>query len=195
MKALPALLPFLLAASAASAQQVTLRGEVQAVAGTGGQFLVDCSNVELQSSTINLAPFVGSQTTIAGRWNGSFSSPRVEVTDIQIVAQTFEIVGSNKIGEVAILSISGSSTSVFEIYTSLGSFFVPFGSAGAVMLEPQTLSRVVRGVIGSEGNFQIKVPIPNASALIGTTIFGQGIKSPGVGSFFLTNADCRTIEG
>lgn len=173
---------------------MTLRGKVEDASGSSGQFLVECTNVDLQSSTINLNALVGSQTVITGAWNGSSTSPLVQVTEIGIVTETFEIGGSSKIGENAIFSITGSPTSVFAMYSSAGTFFQPFRNAGAVMLDPGTLHQVAFGVIGSEGNFQVKVPIPNNPDLIGITVYGQGVKSPGVGSYFLTNADCMTVE-
>ena len=187
-------LSLLLIGGAASAQQVSFRGKVEDVSGTTNQFIVDCTDVDLTSSAFNLNTFVGSQTRITGNWNGSIANPAVDVTAIELVAETFEIGGGGKIGDDATFGVTGTPGSPFAMFLSFGPSFVPFRAAGAVMVDPATLSPVASGVIGAAGNFQLKVQIPNNPALVGITIHGQGAIGLGGGNLLLTNPDCKTLE-
>lgn len=183
----------LLSASAVSAQQLSFRGKVEDVSGTANQFFVDCTDVDIQSSTINLNAFVGLQTQITGNWNGSAASPLVDVTAIQAVSETFEIGGGGKIGQQATFRVDGAPGSPFAMFSSLGTSFFPFRS-GVVLLDLGTLNLIGTGVIGGAGNVEIKVQVPNNPALIGLTVFGQGAIGMGGGNVLLTNPDCKTLE-
>lgn len=197
MKLLRPLLALTLIASTSvvSAQQVVnFRGKVEDITGTGTQFGIECTDVELQSFTINLDLFVGSQTLISGTWNDNSTDPVVTVTSIQAVLESFQIGGGGKLGQDASFLVTGPVARPFAIFSSLGTFFLPFRSEGVVMLHPSTLHLIGTGVIGVAGNAEIKVPVPNNPVLVGTEIHGQGAVGLGGGSFLITNPDCETLQ-
>jgi len=186
-------IPLLLALpSVSAAQSVVLRGKVEDVSGTSGQFFLDCTDVDLSSSAFNLNLFVGAQTEIHGTWNGSVSNPAVVVEAIQVVQETFEIGGGGKIGEEARPHVTGAPGSLAVTFASLSTSFAPLGSSGTAFLGGNPFPTGA-GTIGGSGQIEFSIPIPNDPALIGVDVFGQGAVVA-AGNVLLTNPDCKTLE-
>ena len=184
----------LLASGVATAQTVQFRGKVEDVSGTTNQFFVDCTDTDLSSAAFNLNLFVGQQTLITGTWNGSVSAPAVLVTDIQVVAETFEIGGGGKIGDEAKPSVTGAPGSLGFTFGSLSTSFLPLGGFGVGFLGGNPFS-TGSGTIPGGGTLELSIPIPNDPSLIGVDVYGQAlIANPVTGAAFLTNPDCKELE-
>jgi hypothetical protein len=180
--------------SIALAQGVLLRGKVEDVSGTSGQFFVDCTNVDLTSSAFNLNLFVGSQTEITGTWNGSSTNPAVVVTGIQTVPETFQLGGGFKIGDEGKPHVVGAPGSLAVTMASLSTSFAPLGSWGSAFLGGNPFNTGA-GTIGGSGQIEFTVPIPNDPSLVGVMVFGQGaVVNTGAGTVMLTNPDCKEID-
>lgn len=179
--------------SLAAAQSVTVRGKVEDVSGAPGQFILDCTNVDLSSSNFDLNQFVGAQVELQGTWNGSTASPAVLVTALQSVGESFEIGGSGQIGTLAKPSVTGTPGSLAITFASLSSSFVPTAGFGTVLLGGIPF-HTGSGTIPAGGTRELSVLIPNDSALIGIDIFGQGAIIA-AGTVQLTNPDCKTFSG
>lgn len=178
----------------AAAQSVMLRGKVEDVSGTSGQFFVDCTGVDLSSAAFNLNLFVGSQTEIHGTWNGSSTNPAIVVTDIQVVPESFEIGGGGKIGEAAKPTVTGAPGSLAVTFASTSTSFAPLGAWGSSFLGGNPF-HTGTGTIPGGGKLELSVHVPNDPTLIGVDVFGQGaIIDTVAGSVLLTNPDCKTLE-
>jgi hypothetical protein len=187
-------LSLLLFTPLAAAQSVMLRGKVEDVSGTTGQFIVDCTNVDLSSAAFNLNLFVGSQTEIHGTWNGSSTNPAVVVTAIQLVPETFEIGGGGKIGETAKPTVTGAPGSLATTFASTSTSFAPLGAWGSVFLGGNPF-HTGTGTIPGGGTLELAIQIPNDPTLVGVDVFGQGAIIDTVGgTVLLTNPDCKTLE-
>lgn len=183
------------AAAEASAQSVALRGKVEDVQGTAGQFFVDCTKVQLTSGVIDLNAFVGQQVSLQGNWNGSFAAPSIAVAALQPVATSFEIGGGAKIGGTANFHVFGTPGDIAVPALAVGSGFTPFGAAGSILVDLQGAFVFAAQVIPGVGQTQLPLAIPNDPALVGVEVFGQaGIFSPGSGALLVTNPDCKTID-
>ena len=192
--------PFLLSLSflmtaGLSAQGVRFRGEVEDVSGTQNQFVVDCTNVALTSSTLNLNLFVGEQVEIVGTWNGNFAAPSVEVTALTNVIENFEIGGDDEIGGTANLHVIGAPGDTVLFFGALESGFFPLPSAGAVLIDPASAEILATGTIGGSGQLEVPAPIPNDPALVGFVYHAQAlVRSSTSGTFSLTTNDCKEIR-
>jgi len=190
----PVPLALLALAGPAASQSVTFRGKVEDVPGTANQFVVDCTNTQLTSASIDLNAFVGQEVLIDGTWNGSTASPAVAVTAISMVPETFEIGGGASIGSQARFKTFGTPGDAAAVFASLGSSFLPFGPAGVGFLDPATLLNVGVGSVDGLGVFQVIVPVPNDPALVGLFVLGQGAMLGPATPLLLTNPDCKTVQ-
>lgn len=188
------LAPFALCAlaSTALAQDVHFRGKIEDVSGTS-QFVVDCTNVQLTSSSINLSGLVGQQVEIDGTWNGSFSSPSVEVTATTPVTDDFEIGGSTKIGEMAQVEVLSDPGDNVNVYGSLDPGFFPLPLTGAVLIDPSTAELIASGTVTVGGVLQLDSMIPNEPALVGLSYYGQAVVLELGGGVHMTTNDCVTF--
>jgi hypothetical protein len=178
----------------ASAQSVTLRGKVEDVSGTTGQFFVDCTDVDLSSALFNLNLFVGQQVEIGGTWNGSVGSPAVVVTEIQAVPESFEIGGGGKIGESAQPTVTAAPGSLAFTFASMSSSFLPLGTAGTGFLGGVVVP-TGSGTVGGSGILELSIQIPNDPTLVGFNVFGQAVVvDPGLTAFWFTNPDCKELK-
>jgi hypothetical protein len=178
----------------ASAQTVTLRGKVEDVSGTTGQFFVDCTDVDLSSALFNLNLFVGQQVEIGGTWNGSVGSPAVVVTEIQAVPESFEIGGGGKIGKSAQPTVTAAPGSLAFTFASMSSSFLPLGTAGTGFLGGAVVP-TGSGTVGGSGILQLSIQIPNDPTLVGFNVFGQAVVvDPGLSAFWFTNPDCKELK-
>ncbi|MEQ8766536.1 MAG: hypothetical protein RL885_21665 [Planctomycetota bacterium] len=179
--------------TAVSAQDILLRGKVEDVSGTN-QFVIDCTNVMLQSNAFNLNNFVGQQTEIVGTNVGTPQAPIINVSAIQVIPRIFEIGGNGKIGREFQLEVAGTPGDRAWIFPASGPGFGPSNSWGTFLLNSIN-TPIASGVIPGNGLLQIQIPIPNNPALVGRTVYGQAlVESNGGLTITLSNADCNTVE-
>lgn len=177
----------------ASAQQVTLRGQVENVAGGGG-FFVDCTDTTLTSSTIDLNAFVGQQVELSGTWNGSSDTPSVDVAAITAVAKLFEVGGGGKLGDEARLKVTSNPGDVAILFVALDDGFLPAHKNGVLLLDFATMLHVATGTVAGDGTFEVKGTIPNDPALDGLVVHGQSLVAFTGGGAVLSNPDCLTLH-
>jgi len=188
-------LVFLSAAAPASfAQQVRLRGKVEDVQHTQNQFFVDGTDVQLSSTMFDLNPFVGLQTELRGDWNGSFSSPAIVVTAIEVVPETFEIGGGGKIGEKLVFGVTSTPGDFTVMLAALDNGFAPTRRSGVFPPRPQPAARDRLRRDPGGGNLEIDVSIPDDPILVGLEVLGQAILRLSAGGSLWTNPDCKTID-
>jgi hypothetical protein len=183
---------FALIAGLAQAQAVHFRGKVEDISGSN-RFVIDCTNVELTSSQFDLNQFLGDQVDASGTWNGSTTTPVIEVTAIQIVARLFEVGGNGKIGGELTFEVTSNPGDMTAVFASIASGFIPTPNAGTFFLALQPLLLIGRGTIPGGGTLQLHVNVPNDPALVGITVFGQALLAFTAGGTLWSNPDCKTI--
>jgi hypothetical protein len=188
------LLALLGLAGSGSSQSVTLRGKLENVPGTPNAFFIDCTSTQISSSTLNLNPFAGQQVLINGTWNGSASSPSVDVTSIATTPLSFEIGGNVATGGEARFKAFGSPGDAAVVVAALGSGFLPFGAAGVAFLAPTSLMVLGVGTVGGLGVYQVSIAVPNDPSLVGLLVLGQGAVYAPPTFLLVTNPDCKTIQ-
>ncbi|HEX5054144.1 MAG TPA: hypothetical protein VFZ65_20365, partial [Planctomycetota bacterium] len=98
----------------------------------GYESVIKLVGTRLHSSTLNLVAFHDLDVLIQGTWNGTV----VEVSSVQLEAESFSIGGNGTIGHRFDYSTVGASGNVAINFAALGaSFFVPFADL-AVQLDP-----------------------------------------------------------
>jgi hypothetical protein len=177
----------------ASAQQVTLRGQVENVAGGGG-FFVDCTDTTLTSSTVDLNAFNGQQVELSGTWNGSSDAPSVDVSAIAAVAKLFEVGGGGKLGDEVRFKVTSDPGDVAIMFVALDDGFLPAHKSGVLLLDFATMLHVATGTVAGDGTFEVKGTIPNDPALDGLVVHGQSFVAFSAGGAVLSNPDCVTLH-
>jgi len=180
-----------LISTTSQAQDVMLRGKVEDVPGTN-QFFVDCTNVALQSSTIDLNAFLGLQVELHGTNIGTTQNPRIDVTSIKAIPRIFEVGGNGSIGRELQLQVVSNPGDQAWLFADVASGFAPAHSFGTFLLA-HVLPPVAQGTVPATGVLQISLPIPNNPNLVGLEVFGQALVA-GSGVASLSNADCKTIS-
>ncbi len=189
----------LFAATAVFAQDVSFSGHVQDGKAVcyycpGFEFVLDNTHASLHSSTIALAPFVGSYVTGTGHWNGSTTTPSIEVTAIQVVPEAFSIGGGGTIGKKMSFNVQAAPGVTAVSVLSFKDGFVPMGTWGTFFLDPLQFFVLGQGVTDSNGQFAIKIDVPNEPALIGLKVFGQAGILGSAGNWTLTNSDLKVLN-
>ncbi len=186
------LLPLLLLSSPVLAQNVTLRGKVENVPGTG-QFIVDCTDTLLVSPGFNLNSVVGQHVLVHGTVISPSGPPAVNVVSIAAIAEIFEIPGNPQIGgEIRFgATYTAGSRVVFNLALAPG--FRRVGRAGTYFLDTATSIKAAGGIIPASGHLEIAANVPNDPALIGLTVYAQAAIRLGA-ALVLSNPDCKTIQ-
>jgi hypothetical protein len=187
-------LSLLTLSSLAAAQHATLRGKVEDVSGTTDQFIIDCANVDLTSATFDLNLFVGSHVEIQGIWDGSTTSPLVDVTAILEVPESFELGGGGKIGSPLKPSVTGTPGALAITMGAVSNAFLPLGTFGTILLGGTTF-HTGSGTIPAGGTLELSIEVPNDPTLVGVDVFGQAaILDTGASTLLFTNPDCQTLS-
>jgi len=184
---LRSVVPLLLLSSVAAAQQVTLRGKVEDVPGTGG-FIVDCTQTRLTGA---VAPFLGQHVLVRGDVVGT-NPPTVQVASIVATPEIFEIPGNPEVGNTMRFGATYTPGSRVDFYFALAPGFQPLGRSGTAFLGA-TARRVATGVIPQGGNLEIAVRMPNDAALIGRDVYAQAVLVSGR-QVVISNPDCKEIR-
>ena len=191
-----ALAPLLvaIAAAAAPAQQVSLRGKVEDMPSQPGRFIVGCTATELTSSVVDLNASVGQQVELTGSWNGSSSAPVVDVATLNTVAKLFEVGGGGQIGTDLKFKVTSSPGDFTIMFAALDSGFMPAHKAGVLFLSLTPMLTVASGFVAPDGTLEVKGQIPNDPSLAGIEVHGQAFVSFTTGGATLSNPDCVTIH-
>lgn len=186
-------------ASSSFAQEVTFDGKVENGEAVcyycpGFDFVLDNTHVSLVSPTIALLPYVGQYVHGAGVWNGSTTAPKITVTSIAIVPQAFSIGGNGHTGGTVQFTAAGVPGSTGIVLMGFADGFVPFGAWGCLFLNPTQMFVLGQGTLGGNGQYSIKIDVPDEPALIGLKLFGQAALVPQNGTLQLTNSDLKILD-
>ncbi len=188
---LSALLVSLLLSSSATAQQVTLRGEIDDT--PGGTFVLDDTSVALSSSAQNLAAFLGQRVTLTGDWNGSFTAPSIDVLSVAPSAEQFDFDGLLRIGSGSSIELVGEPGRLASGLLSLGSSFLPLRRGEVALIDPVQRVWTGTGILEPDGELDLSFSVPDDPSLVGIQVFGQGVVF-GSSQYELTNLDVETIR-
>lgn len=175
------------------AQTQTLRGKVEDVQGTQNQFFLDCTNIPLVSSALNLNLWVGQQAVLQVVDVGTPAAPVLRIDAAVATTKVFDM-GNLRQGQGARWQVNapaGSSAFMFLDFTS-NTRYAPFGPFGTFLLgaSPATLAS---GVTNAQNQFEITFSVPVFPALVGTSFTGQALVGDH-GTWFFSNPDCKTFE-
>ena len=187
----------LFAAPALVAQvPIVLRGEVTDGSAAGCYYcpgfshVIKFSGTALASTTIDLTPYHNQYCKLTGTWNGAV----VEVSAVEVVAESFSISGNAHIGTTIDFTAHGTNGDFAANALSLGTACgVPFADCG-VLLNGSSLSMLGLGVLDNNGEYECSVDIPDAPALVGLRVFGQALMLPLNGPIWMTNLDAKEIS-
>jgi len=183
-------------ASALSAQvPIVLRGEVTDGSAAGCYYcpgyshVIKHSGTVLASPTINLNLYHNQYCKLTGTWNGAV----VEVSAIEVVAESFSIGGSGVLGgtfDFTAHAVEGDlAINALAITTSC---IVPFGDCG-FLLAPASLGILGMGACDNDGEYGCTIDIPNIPGLVGLRVFGQALVMQQDGALWTTNVDAKEI--
>jgi hypothetical protein len=188
------LIPTALAlASLMPAQTQTLRGSVEDVRNTQNQFYLECTNIPVVSSTMNLNLLVN-QDSILEVVN--IGTPGAPVLDVRAATPTAKVFGMgnlrlNRSDRWQVNAAPGSFTIVYFGETA-GTGWMPFGAAGVWLLGNNHIA-LTSGFTSNFGQFEFSLFVPNVPHLLGTSYTGQALVfSPT--SAFISNPDCKVVE-
>lgn len=185
-------------ASILPAQVVTMRGEVADGRATGCyycpgyQYVIKWIGTRLDASVVNLAPYLNQQVEVTGNWNGSLTTPIITVTAVRLVAESFSIAGSTRIGDKLRLNSISTTGDLAANVIAFSRSFVPMLPL-VVSLDPATAFVLGSGATNGNGEFKSDLDIPNDPALVGLRVYGQGLVVPQVGLPFFTNPDSKVV--
>jgi hypothetical protein len=182
------------AATSARAQQVSLRGQVDDMPGHPGRYLVDCTNTELTSSVVTLSSYIGLEVELKGSWNGSPTTPVVDVATMSTVNKLFDISGTGKLDTAATFEVTSAPGDFTVMFAALDYGFIPAHSAGVLLLSINPMLTVASGIVAPDGTFQVTGKVPNDPALNGVVIYGQAFVVFTAGGVTLSNPDCITLH-
>jgi hypothetical protein len=174
-------------ASVASAQTVTIRGEIE---NAGPTFVMSCTPLTLVSGGVNLGALL-SQEVVA---TGTLVAPNVfSVASASPVTDVLEVNNDASVGGTLELQVSGPPGRVEQIYYSLNNGFDTIHSMGW-FLGATVPHLLVQGVIAADGQLEVDIALPNLPVLANLELFFQDVRLPAGGGFVLGNTDCVTIQ-
>jgi hypothetical protein len=175
------------------AQTQILRGSIEDVQQTQNQFFLDCTNIPVRSSTLNLNNFISFEAILQVTNVGTAQNPLLEVHSVTPTTKTFDM-GNLRLGRSARWEINapaGSFGMMFVDFT-FNTGYLPFGSAGVWLLGGSAAS-LASGITNGQNQFEINFTMPNIPSLVGTSFTGQGLIGDH-GTWFFANPDCKVVE-
>lgn len=184
----------LAATTALSAQTQTLSGTVEDVPGTANQFFLDCTNIPMVSTALDLNLLVGQDSIFDVTNIGTGTSPILSVQAARPTTKVFDM-GNLRVGQSTrweVRAAPGSFALVFFDFTA-NTRYAPFGAFGTFLLGANAAT-VTSGTTNAVGLFQFNFTVqPSAAAFLGTSFTGQALVVTGSNVSF-SNPDCRIVE-
>ena len=193
------LLASALIAATAGAQTQLVRGDINGIRGTN-RFLLDCTNIELVSTTVSLQAL----HDLSRRNDIEFE---MQVVNVSVPGQTvLNVVSATQIPEIfqmGNLRLGRSDTwEVFYTPGSVAGMFVtaealtsygPLGPMGTWLLGP-TFLPIAFGTTNAAGRLQVDFQPPNNPSFIGADLTGQALILDPTGNLLISNPDCKTVQ-
>ena len=181
------------AAALLPAQTQSVRGQIEDLRQTQGQFFLKCTDIPVQSTALNLANFVDTEAILDVVDIGTAGSPRLEVQAVTQTARTFDM-GDLRIGHSERWEVdapAGSFALIFVDFT-FRTGWTPFGMAGVYLLSPSAAT-LASGTTNGENRLEINFTMPNVPQLIGTSFTAQALIGDH-GNWLFSNPDCKAVE-
>lgn len=194
MKLSSLLLVSTLLAAGLSCQTQLLRGKVEDVKNTQNQFVLDCTQIPLTSTALNLSALVGNQYIMQVVNTGSASSPSLDVRSVTPTTKVFDM-GNIRLGRADRWQVrwtAGSTAAVGVTATAVTSY-TPAGPLGTFLLG-STFALLARGQVNQLGVFEFSYQPPNNTALVGLSVTGQALVQEPNGFLLLSNPDCKEVR-
>ena len=186
-------LTLLVTASALTAQTQTLRGKVEDVQGTQNQFYLDCTNIRLVSTALNLNTWIGQQAVLQVV---DVSTPGTTTLRVDAAVATTKVfdIGNLRLGQSARWQVNApaGSFALMAVGPTAGTSYVPLGALGTFLLGP-THGVVASGFTNAQNQFEINFTMPVLPQLVGTSFTGQALVGDH-GTWFFSNPDCKEVE-
>jgi hypothetical protein len=156
-------------------QTFTIYGKVTK---QGSGFALADLDIPLEGGS-NVGSFLGKVAQIRGTNTGTTAKPVIRVSSIQESSDEFQIGGDSRIGRELRLRLESERGNTYYIFLSLRRGFIPTDNLfpnlnlrGTFFLDVNSF--VLFGPGRLEGHWDEKVPVPNATALIGLEVWAQG---------------------
>lgn len=191
-----------LAGSLWAGPKVTITGLVQkadssTICSALATHRIDCTQVGLFSSTVDLDKWVGHTVTLAGQLVMGNPCVLVEVKEVKPPKATIEICGTPAPGCPVKFKSCPGGLSIHSLFAAAGPGFYPVGlEVGTFLLDPLTTVTLFHIPWTQPGCLSFVVTIPPAPVVVGKTVYLQGARQDfgPVGTFpVLTNPLCVTI--
>lgn len=179
--------------TALSAQTQSLRGKVEDVQNTQHQFYLDCTNIPLVSTAVNLNAWVGQEASMLVTNVGTASAPTLRIDAITAATKVFDM-GNLRLGRTdrwEVNAPAGSFAFLFVDFTA-NTAYTPFGAFGTWLLGPGAAT-LASGFTNGQNQFEIDYTMPVIPALVGISLTGQALVGTG-GVWSLSNPDCKAIR-
>jgi hypothetical protein len=182
-----------LLASTAIAQTQLVRGKVEDVRNTQNQFFLDCTNLKVVSTTMDLNKIVGLQGDLLVVNTGSATNPVLDVHSFTPAAKIFDMgnLDLNKSARWQVNAAPGTFATMMVAPTS-ATGYLPLGPIGTWLLGLNA-QFLASGVTNGQAQFEISFTMPNAPELVGISISGQAFTFSN-GNVLLSNPDCTEVR-
>lgn len=183
-------------AQTTTSSSYTILGEVEDVRNTIGQFYLDCTEIPVTSTAVDLN-FLQAQPGVFELTVTDIGTPGQPLlrVDNAVPALRTHDMGNLRIGRAERWEVLGAPGSYAITHGQLTrqTRWQPISGFGVFLLGANSIP-VHRGFIGPFGRLEFNFTMPNVPALVGTEFTSQSlVLSPnGTGQF--TNADCKEVR-
>ena len=186
-------------AVATPGQTQLVRGDVDGIQGTL-RFQLDCTNIELVSSTVNLQALENQsrqndiefdmQVTVVS------AGPPTTLNVLSAVAVPEVLdMGNLRLGETNSWEVFGQPGSTALVFVGDRAFtgYFPIGALGTWVLGGP-IALMAQGPIAFNGQFRFNFTTPTNPAFLGVEITSQAIIQDPDGTLSISHPDCKTVE-
>lgn len=183
----------------AQAQTRIVRGDVDGIRNTAGLFVLDCTNIRLQSSTVNLQALHDASRQQNINYEmvvnevGTAQNPVLDVVSATVIAEDFDM-GNLRFGRSDSWEVFATPFAQVEVWVDarVSTRYQPLDPFNTWYLGPDA-QPILRGTANAFGLFQTQFLMPTVPSLLGLEVTGQAgfVDAQGV---TLTALDCKEIR-
>lgn len=198
MKLLHSIVTCALLVGASHAQTQLVRGDIDSIQGTP-RFQLDCTFIELVSSTVNLQALenASSQSNIEYDMQVTVVGTNPVVLNVVSATPVLEMMqmGKLRLGETDSWEVNGTPGANAWVFIGdrQTTGYFPAGALGTWVLGGP-IALLAQGSIAFNGQFRFNFSMPNVPAFVGVEITSQAIVQQPAGNLLITNSDCKEIE-
>lgn len=182
-----------------TAQTQLVRGDVDGIQNTQGLFQLECTQVRLVSSTVNLQALhdASRQQDIEYEMQVTQVGTNPVTLDVVSATQIFEMfdMGNLRFGRNETWEVFGVPGNPAAVYMDLraNTNYAPFGSWGTWVLGPNAFL-FNQGTINALGRFRFQFTMPNLPQFVGVEFTAQALTLDANGAPLITNPDCKEVR-